>query len=93
MSGVNFKSSILREKAIKTVDVMGIEDFTASNDWMGRFRVRHGIFYCQVNSEADSMNPADIENWVVLLLGIFNSHAPRDDYNVNEMNFALRYNV
>lgn len=87
---MNFKSSILREKAIKTADVMGIEDFTASNDWMGRFRVRHGIFYRQVDGEADSMNPADIENWVVLLPGIFNRYAPRDVYNVNEMNFALR---
>lgn len=44
-SGVNFEGSILWEGALENADIMSIEDFKASNGWMGRFQVCHGISY------------------------------------------------
>ncbi|KAM7283587.1 tigger transposable element-derived protein 6-like [Ixodes scapularis] len=89
-SGVNFDGSILREKAMEIADIMGIEDFAASNGWMDRFRVRHGISYRQVNGEAASVNPADIENWISLLPGVVNAYAPRDVYNADELGLFFK---
>ncbi|KAG0417050.1 hypothetical protein HPB47_005912 [Ixodes persulcatus] len=89
-SGVNFDGSILREKVMEIADIMGIEDFAASNGWMDRFRVRHGISYRQVNGEAASVNPADIENWIALLPGIVNAYAPRDVYNADELGLFFK---
>ncbi|KAG0410301.1 hypothetical protein HPB47_012566 [Ixodes persulcatus] len=73
---------------------MDIEGFTASNGWMARFRVCHGISYRQVNGEAASVNPAVIENWVALLPSIVNVYAPRYVYNTNELGLCgcTRYN-
>ncbi|KAH7979793.1 hypothetical protein HPB49_011088 [Dermacentor silvarum] len=61
-SGVNFDGSVLKEKALEVADLLGIDDFTASNGWISRFRARHGIAYRQVNGEAASVNLADVAN-------------------------------
>ncbi|KAK8766565.1 hypothetical protein V5799_006661 [Amblyomma americanum] len=89
-SGVNFDGSILREKAMEIAGVLGIDDFTASNGWISRFRARHAIAYRQVNGEAASVNPADIENWISLLPGILNAHDPRDVYNADELGLFFK---
>lgn len=83
--GVNFERSILREEAMENVDIMGIEDFTASNGWMGPFCFCHGIFQYQANGEAASLNMADIENWVALLPGTVNTYASRDVHDADEL--------
>ncbi|KAL1484703.1 hypothetical protein MTO96_032422 [Rhipicephalus appendiculatus] len=64
-SGVNFDGNVLNEKALEIADVLGIDDFTASNGWISRFRARHGIAYQQQNGEAASVNPADVDNWLL----------------------------
>ncbi|KAH7959750.1 hypothetical protein HPB49_013539 [Dermacentor silvarum] len=46
--------SPLKENALEVADVLGIDDFSASNGWISRFRARHGITYRQVNGEAAS---------------------------------------
>ncbi|KAK8785987.1 hypothetical protein V5799_007648 [Amblyomma americanum] len=89
-SGVNFDGSILRQKAMEIADVLGIDDFTASNGWISRFRARHAIAYRQVNGEAASVNPADIENWISLLPGILNAHDPRDVYKADELGLFFK---
>ncbi|KAH6921440.1 hypothetical protein HPB50_000588 [Hyalomma asiaticum] len=61
-SGINFDGSVLKEKALKVADILGIDDFTASNGWISRFRARHGIAYWQVNGEAASVNLANVRN-------------------------------
>ncbi|KAM7304477.1 tigger transposable element-derived protein 6-like [Ixodes scapularis] len=76
--------------AMEIADIMGIEDFAASNGWMDRIRLRHGISYRQLNGKATSMNPADIENWISLLPGIVNAYAPRDVYNADELGLFFK---
>ncbi|KAH7979250.1 hypothetical protein HPB49_008816 [Dermacentor silvarum] len=55
-AGVNFDSSILREKAMKIADRLGIIDFVASNCWIDCFQKRHDIAYRAVSGEAVSVN-------------------------------------
>ncbi|KAH7980775.1 hypothetical protein HPB49_019131 [Dermacentor silvarum] len=50
ISGVNFDGSVLKEKALEVAD-LGIDDFTAYNGWISRFRARHGIAYRQANAK------------------------------------------
>lgn len=45
-SSISFDGSILRHKAMEIANV--IDNFTASNGWISRFRTRHGIAYLQV---------------------------------------------
>ncbi|KAM7314184.1 tigger transposable element-derived protein 6-like [Ixodes scapularis] len=52
---------------------------------------RHGISYRQVNGEAASVNPADIENWIALLRGIVNAYRPCDVFNAHKL--GLFYKV
>lgn len=84
-SAINFDGNILREETVEIAEMLGIENFTASNGWIGHFRARHGICYRQVKGKAASVNPAYIENWVVLLPCIINAYEPRYVYNADEL--------
>ncbi|KAH8009840.1 hypothetical protein HPB51_020188 [Rhipicephalus microplus] len=62
-AGVNFDSTILREKALEIADKLGIDGFCASNGWIDRFKNRHGLCYCTVNVEAASVDTETVEAW------------------------------
>ncbi|KAH9369374.1 hypothetical protein HPB48_017726 [Haemaphysalis longicornis] len=76
-SAINFDRSILGKRAMEMNEMLSTKNFTASNEWTGRFRARHGISYRQVDREAASVHPADIENWVILLPAIINAYDPK----------------
>lgn len=82
--------SPLKEKALEVADVLGIDDFSASNGWISRFRARHGITYRQVNGEAASVNLADVGKWLSLLPTRIDSFHPRNVYNANELGLFFR---
>ncbi|KAH7978031.1 hypothetical protein HPB49_004258 [Dermacentor silvarum] len=67
ISGVNFDGSVLKEKALEVAD-LGIDDFTAYNGWISRFRARHGIAYRQTGGIPYERNPQ------LLVLDSFRGH-------------------
>ncbi|XP_020856668.1 major centromere autoantigen B [Phascolarctos cinereus] len=42
-AGLPVNGIILKEKALRIAEELGMEDFTASNGWLDRFRRRHGV--------------------------------------------------
>lgn len=57
---VNFDGTILREKAMKVADKLRIENFSALNRWVDRFKRRHGICYRSVGREAAGVDMATV---------------------------------
>ncbi|XP_006877752.1 PREDICTED: major centromere autoantigen B [Chrysochloris asiatica] len=45
-AGLPVKGIILKEKALRIAEELGMDDFTASNGWLDRFRRRHGVMSC-----------------------------------------------
>ena len=48
---------ILKEKAVKYAEQLGVENFSASNDRFDRWKNRHGIVFKTVCGEAKSCTP------------------------------------
>lgn len=58
-AGLPVKGIILKEKALRIAEELGMDDFTASNGWLDRFRRRHGVVACSgvTRSRARSSAP------------------------------------
>ncbi|XP_012494754.1 PREDICTED: major centromere autoantigen B isoform X1 [Propithecus coquereli] len=57
-AGLPVKGIILKEKALRIAEELGMDDFTASNGWLDRFRRRHGVVSCSGVARARSRNSA-----------------------------------
>ncbi|GBN80062.1 Tigger transposable element-derived protein 6 [Araneus ventricosus] len=72
---------MIQHKAKELADALGIENFSASNGWLDRFRIRNNITFRSLCGEAADVDPSLCEDWqerLPLLLagyddeGIFN---------------------
>lgn len=57
-AGLPVKGIILKEKALRIAEELGMDDFTASNGWLDRFRRRHGVVSCSGVARARSRSAA-----------------------------------
>lgn len=63
-TGVNFGGTVLNEKALKTADKLGIDDFSVLTGWIDRFKKSHRTCYRTVNREAASVGVATVvDSW------------------------------
>lgn len=58
-SGANVGGNDLRSQARKVADEFGIEDFTASNGWLQRFKDRYGLSFRKKVTEAAATSSTD----------------------------------
>ena len=78
---VPFSSPVIKEKANQLAREMGI-DFTASNGWFYRFKVRRGLAFKSISGEAASVT---LSEWKEKRLpDILASYSASDIYNVDE---------
>ena len=54
-------SDMIIEKAKKFGGELGVVGFSYSNDWLERFKKRHGILLHKVHGESNEINLADVE--------------------------------
>jgi hypothetical protein len=81
---------ILKEKAIKYAEELGIENFKASNGWFERWKGRHEISFNTVSGEAKSCTEEMTASWEESTLPtILSNYELRDIYNADE--FVLFY--
>ena len=59
---VPLSSPVIKEKANQLAREMGI-DFTASNGWFYRFKVRRGLAFKSISGEAASVIPEMLSEW------------------------------
>lgn len=57
-AGLPVKGIILKEKALRIAEELGMDDFTASNGWLDRFRRRHGVVSCSGVARSRSRSTA-----------------------------------
>jgi len=83
-SNIPVNGPILKEKGEQIAKLLKIDDFTASQGWLDRFKHRHGISYRQISGEAD------ISTWSENVLPkLLAAYSPEDVYNADE--FGLFY--
>jgi hypothetical protein len=53
----------LKEKGLHVSSYLEIASFSASNDWIGRFKRRHNTAYRNLSDESRSVDSESVEDW------------------------------
>ena len=88
--GIPVGGPLLKEKAKKYAEELGIQDFKASNGWFDRWKTRHGVTFKTVSGEAKSCTADMTASWEETTLPtLLTNYELRDIYNADE--FGLFY--
>lgn len=82
--GLPISGPMVQEKALKFASDLGIPNFNASNGWLDRFRVRHGIVFRAVCGESAEVNQDVVSDWKSRLSVITSGYCDSDIYNMDE---------
>lgn len=63
-NNVPISGPIVKAKAEKFAEQLGINNFKASEGWLGKFKLRHNITYGKINGEARDVDMNVTNNWI-----------------------------
>jgi hypothetical protein len=63
-SNIAVDGNVLHEKAKKTAVQLKIENFTASNSWITRFKDLHALVYKKLAAGSAALDSESIEVWL-----------------------------
>jgi len=90
-SSIPCDGPVLKEKALQIAKQLNVQQFTASNGWLDRFKVRHGVIYWQINGEAKSVNENDVNRWLHSTLPtVLLPYSPADIYNADKLGLFFK---
>ncbi|GBN10454.1 Tigger transposable element-derived protein 6 [Araneus ventricosus] len=75
---------IIQHKAEELADALGIENFSASNGWLDRFRIRNNITFQSLCGEAADVDPSLCEDWQERLPLLLAGYDEEDIFNMDE---------
>jgi hypothetical protein len=78
---------LIQEQARKIrqqLDAANTDDVKASNGWLKKFRIRHGIQYRIICGESAAVDIATVDEWRNRLSSIIDKYDPNDVYNADE---------
>jgi hypothetical protein len=70
---------------------LNVENFTAFNGWIARFKDRHGLVYKKLAGESVSVARESTKAWLERLPSLLEGYEQRDIYSADET--GLCYNV
>jgi hypothetical protein len=83
-SGMPVDGTILREISLKIAATMGIENFTASNGWVSRFKQRHGLVFKKVAGENATEDTSATGLWFERLPELLEAYNAQATSNAEE---------
>jgi hypothetical protein len=84
VSNISVDGTILLEKMKMIAAQLNIENVTASNSWITRFKDRHGLVCRKVAGESVAVDSKSTEAWLERLPSLLEGYE-RDIYNMDEM--------
>ena len=81
---------LLRTKAKRIADSLGIAEFEASDGWLTSFKKRHNILFKTISGEAKSVNTTVTDDWKHRLQFIVAKYQPQDIFNADETGLFWR---
>ncbi|XP_039747898.1 tigger transposable element-derived protein 4 [Pararge aegeria] len=84
-NNVPISGPIVKAKAEKFANQLGIIDFKASEGWLGKFKHRHQITYGKMNGEARDVDMNVTNNWISTVWpNLKMKYSPEDIFNADE---------
>lgn len=81
---------MIQHKAKELADALGIENFSASNGWLDRFRIRNNITFRSLCGEAADVDLSLCEDWQERLPLLLAGYDDRDIFNMDETALFFR---
>jgi hypothetical protein len=81
---------IIRQKALKYADSLGIENFQGSDGWLTRFKERHNIKFKQICGESRSVDVDVVKNWKENLDAVCQGYEDENIFNADETGLFWR---
>ncbi|GBM27389.1 Tigger transposable element-derived protein 6 [Araneus ventricosus] len=81
---------MIHHKAKELADALGIENFSASNGWLDRFRIRNNIAFPSLCGEAADVDPSLCEDWQERLPLLLAGYDDKDIFNMDETALFFR---
>ncbi|GBM57901.1 Tigger transposable element-derived protein 4 [Araneus ventricosus] len=81
---------MIQHKAKELAYPLGIENFSARNLWLDRFRIRNNITCRSLCGEADDVDPSSYEGWQERLPLVLAGYDDKDIFNVDEKTLFFR---
>ena len=75
---INVSGPLIKEKALKFAEDLGIASFKASNGWLDSFRHRHNIVAGTLSGERGDVSDTAVEDWKSKLPVVCDGYAPKD---------------
>lgn len=75
---------LIQEKALQVAKIENFENFSASNGWLEKFRIRHAITFKSICGESKSVDTSVVKDWTEKLEGICEGYADVDIWNLDE---------
>lgn len=84
-NNVPISGPIVKAKAEKFANQLGIIEFKASEGWLGKFKHRHQITYGKMNGEARDVDMNVTNNWISTVWpNLKMKYSPEDIFNADE---------
>src|SRR5215510_14337326 len=90
-SNIPIDGTILREKAKTIAAQLNVDNFSASNGWVSRFKDSHGLVFKKLAGESAEVCVKSTDAWLESLPSLLEGYEPRVVYSSDEM--ALFFNV
>ncbi|GBO43455.1 Tigger transposable element-derived protein 4 [Araneus ventricosus] len=81
---------MIQHKAKELADTLGIENFSASNGWRDRFRIRNNITFLLLCGEAAYVYPSSFEDWQESLPLFLAEYDEKNIFNMDENGTLFR---
>lgn len=83
-ANIPLTGGFVQEKAKSLAEEKGIEGFKVSNGWLWRFQQRFGLSNQFTCGEANKVNEADANSWLLLFEQIRKNFSPQNIFNMDE---------
>lgn len=91
-ANIPISGNVLREKALCIAAKLNMDNFTASNGWVDRFKQRHNVVYKAICGESKSVDPQTVSHWKESQVPeLIKDYTPKDIFNADET--GLFFNV
>lgn len=81
---------IVKAKAIEIAVKLGVTNFSASDGWLNRWRIRNNVAFKCISGEAADVRQEDVEQFKAKLPSLLSGYKSQDIYNADESGLFFR---
>lgn len=87
---ISVSGPLLKERALKFANDLGLDSFKASNGWLESFVKRNNIVFKTMSGERGEVDSAVVNDWKEKIPSLCEEYEPRNIFNMDETGLFFR---